>query len=87
MIKDETIVKIAKKHNKTPAQIALRWNVQRGIIVLPKSVHKERIHENINIFDFKLDDEDMKEINQLGKTKKQRVVMPVEIHGFSPFDI
>lgn len=64
---------IAKKHNKTVGQVILRWNVQRGVIVLPKSVHKERIIENFNIWDFSLDDEDMKEIATLNRDKSEIV--------------
>jgi diketogulonate reductase-like aldo/keto reductase len=59
---NEPIAGIAKKHNKTYAQIMLRWCVQSDFIVLPKSVTPSRIKENIDIFDFQLDDEDMKTI-------------------------
>ena len=54
---------IAKKYTKTPAQIALKWAVQRETCVLPKSVHSHRIDENFDIWDFKLTDEDMNKIN------------------------
>ncbi len=64
---NEVISDIAKKYNKTPAQIMLRWNIQRGVVVLPKSTHKERMAENINVFDFTLSDEDMAEITALDK--------------------
>ena len=56
---------IAAKHGKTPAQAILRWNVQRGVVVIPKSVHKERMEQNINIWDFRLDEEDMEEMSSL----------------------
>lgn len=56
---------IGEKYGKTAAQVALRWNVQRGVIVIPKSVHKERMEQNMNIWDFKLDDADMAEITKL----------------------
>lgn len=64
-LKDPVVLEIAKNHNKSPAQVILRWDVQRGICAIPKSVHKERIEQNINIFDFKLNDEEMKKIDGL----------------------
>lgn len=62
---NEILSGIASKHGKTTAQVMLRWHIQRGVIIIPKSVHKERMSENFNIFDFKLDDEDMKRIEQM----------------------
>lgn len=59
------IAEIAKKYNKTPAQVALRWNVQRGVIVIPKSAHPERIRENFQIWDFQLTDDEIKRISSL----------------------
>lgn len=56
---------IGQKYGKSAAQVALRWNVQRGVVVIPKSVHKERIEQNMNIWDFLLSDEDMAEIAKL----------------------
>ena len=56
---------IGAKYGKTAAQVALRWNVQRGVIVVPKTVHKERMVENISIFDFALTDEEMKQVDAL----------------------
>lgn len=50
---------IGEKYGKTTAQVMLRWNIQRGVIVLPKSTHKERMIQNLNVFDFTLTDEDM----------------------------
>lgn len=64
---NEVIADIAQKHNKTTAQVMLRWNIQRGVVVLPKSTHKERMAENINVFDFMLSDEDMAAITALDK--------------------
>lgn len=62
---------IAAKHNKTVAQVVLRWNLQRGVIVIPKTVHAARMTENINVFDFALDDSDMEAIKPLdtGRTE------------------
>lgn len=57
--------KIGERYGKTPAQVALRWNVQRGVVVIPKSVHKERMEQNMDIWDFALSAEDMAEIAKL----------------------
>ena len=56
---------IAAKYNKSVGQVILRWNVQRGVVVIPKSTHVERIKENIDIFDFELNEEEMKQISSL----------------------
>ena len=56
---------IAEKYGKTAAQVALRWNVERGVVVIPKSTHKERMEENLAVWDFSLDAEDMREIGEL----------------------
>lgn len=62
MFTEPVLLEIAQKYGKTPAQIILRWNVQQGVIVIPKSVHKERMEENLAIWDFALDDGDMAQI-------------------------
>lgn len=61
------IQEIARAHNKTAGQVILRWNVQRGVVVIPKSVHKERIEENFNIWDFELTGSEMKAMASLDK--------------------
>ncbi len=58
-----TLSEIATKYGKSVAQVALRWNVQRGVVVIPKSVHQERIQENFNIWDFELSKKDMETIS------------------------
>ncbi len=65
MFTEPVLLEIAEKHGKTPAQVILRWNVQQGVIVIPKSVHKERMEENLAIWDFALDDADMQKIASL----------------------
>lgn len=62
MFTEPVLTEIAAKHGKTAAQVILRWNVQQGVIVIPKSVHRERMEENISIWDFELDEEDMERI-------------------------
>lgn len=60
---------IAQNHNKTIGQVVLRWHIQKGIVAIPKSTHKERIEENFDIFDFELSDDDMAKIAKLDKGK------------------
>ncbi len=62
---NEMLKEIAAKHNKSVGQVILRWNVQRGVVVIPKSTHKERIIENVNIWDFALSEDEMKQISSL----------------------
>ena len=62
---NELLASIAKKYNKSVAQVILRWLTQRGVVAIPKSVRKERMEENFNIFDFKLSEQDMHEIKSL----------------------
>jgi diketogulonate reductase-like aldo/keto reductase len=60
---DEGFLAIAEAHHKTVGQVLLRWNVQRNVVVIPKSTHVERIAENFDIFDFELTDEEMAAIS------------------------
>jgi len=64
---DSTLKKIAEKHGKSVAQVILRWDLQKGIIAIPKSTHKERIISNANLYDFELSAAEMKTINDLDK--------------------
>lgn len=69
MFKNNVLSTIAKKHNKSIAQVILRWLVQNNIIAIPKSTHKERMIENIDIFDFSLDSKDLENISSLDTDK------------------
>ena len=62
IVKSELLATIGAKYNKTAAQVALRWLTQRGIVAIPKSSHKERMAQNIDMFDFSLSDDDMAQI-------------------------
>ena len=65
IVKSELLATIGAKYNKTAAQVALRWITQRGIVAIPKSSHKERMAQNIDIFDFSLSDDDMAQIAKM----------------------
>ena len=69
LFENEILKKIGAKYGKTAAQVMLRWNIQRGVIVIPKSTHIERMEENFNIFDFSLSDEDMNVIAGMDKNE------------------
>jgi diketogulonate reductase-like aldo/keto reductase len=69
IFKNELLVSIAGKYKKSVAQVILHWLTQRGVVAIPKSVHKERMIENFNIFDFELSNEEMEEIASLDTRK------------------
>ena len=62
---NEMLSSIEKKYGKSAAQVVLRWNYQRGVVTIPKSIHKERMEQNISIFDFSLTEEEMEKISTL----------------------
>ncbi len=70
LLNDETIVQIANNHNVTAAQVILRWNLQRGVVVIPGSSNPEHIKENTDIYNFELTDEEMQEIQNLNRDEK-----------------
>ncbi|WP_026679337.1 aldo/keto reductase [Fictibacillus gelatini] len=70
LLGDPTLVEIANKYNKTPAQVILRWDLQNGVVVIPKSVKEHRIKENADLFDFELSREDMEKIDGLNLNKR-----------------
>lgn len=71
MLEDKRLAEIAAKYHKTPAQVALRFLIQNDVVVLPKSVRPGRIRENIDIFDFEIDSEDMAEMVAMNTGKRQ----------------
>ena len=71
MFTNSVLTDIAKEHNKSVAQIILRWNVQRGVSVIPKSVHRNRMEENLSIWSFELSAEDMQRIGTLDLARPQ----------------
>ncbi|MGZ0084616.1 aldo/keto reductase [Caldibacillus thermoamylovorans] len=70
ILNEPTIVEIGKKYGKTPAQVVLRWDLQNGVVTIPKSVTPARIKENADLFDFSLTDEEMKRIDALNVNKR-----------------
>ena len=83
---DESILKnLAKKYNKTPIQIILRWHIQMGFIVIPGSKNTMHIKENFDIFDFKLDDGDMEQISSINKNKRYYECTKEKLDSFTNF--
>lgn len=82
-VNDELIKSIASKYNKTPSQIVIKWAIERGTTVIPKSVTPSRIEENFNIFDFSLTKEEIESISNLNKNL--RVVNPKRYFGVDLF--
>lgn len=66
LLKNDIVAGIAAKYGKSPAQTILRWHLQRGVVVIPKSTHAERIRENLDVFDFELSASDMEALSNLG---------------------
>lgn len=67
LLEEPRLIKLSKKYNKTPTQVLIRYQIQRGHMVIPKSVHKERIVENMDVFDFELTSKDMELINSFDR--------------------
>jgi diketogulonate reductase-like aldo/keto reductase len=67
-VTSDTVARIARRHERTPAQVLLRWCIERGIPIIPKSTHRERIAENAQLFDFRLSDQDIAELDALDRT-------------------
>jgi len=70
LLKDTVITGVADKHGRTPAQVVLRWHIELGNVVIPKSVTSSRVEENADIFDFSLDDDDMAAITELDRGER-----------------
>jgi len=68
--KDSVIIELSKKYNKTPAQVTLRWIIQQNAVVIPKSAKKRRLKENIDIYDFEIDNQDMDRIHSLARGQR-----------------
>ncbi|XP_025830396.1 aldose reductase-like [Agrilus planipennis] len=86
VLEDAKIKAIAQKHNKTPAQVVLRWHIQRGIIAIPKSLNKNRINENIDIFDFQLTSDDIKQIDSMDCNGRMFALEWAKKHPYYPYN-
>ena len=85
VLKDETILELADKYDRTPAQIVLKWELQKGIVPLPKSKSKEHIIENLELFNWDLATEDMKKIDNIDHEKRVYMInLDDETYGISP---
>ncbi|KXB00861.1 oxidoreductase [candidate division MSBL1 archaeon SCGC-AAA259O05] len=70
VLQDELIQKLAKKYDKTPAQITLRWEFQKGVVTIPKTSSEDHLEDNFQLFDWKLDPEDVEKIDNIQKTER-----------------
>ncbi|WP_223700915.1 aldo/keto reductase [Sutcliffiella deserti] len=70
LLEDEVLTELGEKYNKSVAQIILRWDLQNGVVTIPKSVKEHRMKENADIFDFEISDEDMQKIHALNENKR-----------------
>lgn len=87
LLEDPRIVELAKKYNKSPAQLVLRWLVQRNIIAIPKTVNPGRLVENMSVFDFTLSEDDVKVINSLDCNGRGCPELSAKTHKDWPFNI
>ncbi|XP_062954826.1 aldo-keto reductase family 1 member C15-like [Cynocephalus volans] len=85
LLEEPILNAIAKKHNRTPGQVALRYQLQRGVVVLAKSFNEKRIKENLQVFDFELTPEDMKAINGLDRNFRYSRLLFAVHHPYYPF--
>lgn len=83
-LEDEVVLKSAEAHKKTPAQILIKWSLQKGLVAIPKSTNPIHIAENIEVFDFKLSPDEMNKLDGLNKNK--RFVDPIEWWGIPYFE-
>jgi len=84
-MEDEIVQEIAERHQKSPAQILIRYSMERGMIVIPKSVTPSRIESNMNVFDFKLTAEEMARLNGLNRDFRVVSVGANKNHKYYPF--
>ncbi|XP_036399450.1 1,5-anhydro-D-fructose reductase [Megalops cyprinoides] len=85
LLEDPVVQTVAKKHRRSPAQVLLRYHVQQGIAVIPKSVKPNHILENTKIFDFSLDEEDFRALRGLNRGWKACVLDSLKSHPYYPF--
>ncbi|KAF7225186.1 aldo-keto reductase family 1 member B1 isoform X1 [Nothobranchius furzeri] len=86
LLADPVVAGVARKHGKSPAQVLLRYHVQQGIAVIPKSDKPHHILENTKIFDFSLSDEDMNTLRSLDRRWKACVIDEIKTHPYYPFE-
>uniref|UniRef100_A0A452FHN9 NADP-dependent oxidoreductase domain-containing protein n=1 Tax=Capra hircus TaxID=9925 RepID=A0A452FHN9_CAPHI len=85
LLEDPVLCAIAKKHKQTPALVALRYQIQRGVVVLAKSYNRKRIKENMQVFDFELTPEDMKTIDGINRNMRYYEFLPIIDHPEYPY--
>ncbi|KAL6478917.1 hypothetical protein MHYP_G00123500 [Metynnis hypsauchen] len=85
LLEDPVVGKIAAKHKRTPAQVLLRYHIEQDIAVIPKAINSSQIQENIKVFDFSLDEEDMRVLKSLNRGWRGASFEDMKTHRFYPF--
>jgi len=85
LLEEKVVLDIAEKHNKTPAQVLIRWAIQRETVVIPKSVRRTRLEENFDVWNFELDDDEMKLINGIDSNWRIATLARDVAHPHYPF--
>ncbi|KAL6478909.1 hypothetical protein MHYP_G00123420 [Metynnis hypsauchen] len=85
LLEDPVVGKIAAKHKRTPAQVLLRYHIEQDIAVIPKGINSSQIQENIKVFDFSLDEEDMRVLKSLNRGWRGATFEDMKTHRFYPF--
>ncbi|KAL6478916.1 hypothetical protein MHYP_G00123490 [Metynnis hypsauchen] len=85
LLEDPVVGKIAAKHKRTPAQVLLRYHIEQDIAVIPKAINSSQIQENIKVFDFSLDEEDMRALKSLNRGWRGAPFEDMKTHRFYPF--
>lgn len=87
LLTDKTLIRIGENHKKSAAQVMIKYQIQRGVSVIPRSISKERLKENLNVFDFNLTSDEINEIEKLNLDIRYNSEKSAKHHIYYPFNI